>query len=222
MRRATAAIGLCAAALAGCGGGTLRPAPPRTAEQTTSSPASGVRTGPPDVVRGRPGGRPQPDRPARPGAHLRAQLGSNTVDVIDPTTFRIVGHFATGALPQHVTPSWDLKTLWVDNDEGNSLTPIDPRTGRPGRPVPVTDPYNLYFTPDGRYAIVVAERLRAARLPRRPHDATQAFPAGPVSGSGSPRLHRERALPSRFVRVRRPHGRGGREAPAVVRSIGLP
>ena len=85
---------------------------------------------------------------------------SNTVDEIDPRTYRIVRHFSTGALPQHVTPSYDLKTLWVDNDLGNSLTPIDPRTGKPGKPVPVDDPYNLYFTPNGRYAIVVAERLR--------------------------------------------------------------
>lgn len=83
---------------------------------------------------------------------------SDTVDVIDPATLRIVDHFAVGALPQHVTPSYDLRTLYVDNDRGNSLTPIDPSTGRPrGAPIPVTDPYNLYFTVDGRYAIVVAE-----------------------------------------------------------------
>jgi YVTN family beta-propeller protein len=56
-------------------------------------------------------------------------------------------------------PSWDLSTLWVTNDESNSLTPIDPSTGLPGPSVPVTDPYNMYFTPDGRYAIVVAEAL---------------------------------------------------------------
>lgn len=85
---------------------------------------------------------------------------SNTVDEIDQRSFRIVRHFSTGALPQHVTPSYDMKTLWVDNDAGNSLTPINPRTGRPGRRVRVADPYNLYFTPNGRYAIVVAERLR--------------------------------------------------------------
>jgi DNA-binding beta-propeller fold protein YncE len=85
---------------------------------------------------------------------------SNTVDEIDPHTYRVVRHFATGALPQHVTPSYDMKTLWVDNDLGNTLTPIDPRTGKPGSPVPVEDPYNLYFTPDGRYAMVIAERLR--------------------------------------------------------------
>ena len=57
-------------------------------------------------------------------------------------------------------PAWDLRTLYVTNDIGNSLTPIDPRTGKPaGAPIPVDDPYNMYFTPDGRYAIVVAERL---------------------------------------------------------------
>jgi len=84
---------------------------------------------------------------------------SNTVDVIDPRRLKIVREFPVGALPQHVTPSWDLKTLYVLNDEGNSITPIDPRTARPGRAIPVADPYNLYFTPDGRFAIVVAERL---------------------------------------------------------------
>jgi YVTN family beta-propeller protein len=84
---------------------------------------------------------------------------SNTVDVIDPRTYKIVEHFVVSALPQHVTPAYDLKTLYVTNDLGNSLTPIDPNTGKPGRPIPVDDPYNMYFTPDGRYAIIVAERL---------------------------------------------------------------
>jgi DNA-binding beta-propeller fold protein YncE len=85
---------------------------------------------------------------------------SNSVDVISQRTFKVVAHFAVGALPQHVTPSWDLRTLYVTNDEGNSLTPIDPRTARPGKPIPVLDPYNMYFTPDGRWAIVVAEAHR--------------------------------------------------------------
>jgi DNA-binding beta-propeller fold protein YncE len=83
---------------------------------------------------------------------------SDTVDVVDPTTFRIVEHFAVGHLPQHVVPSYDLRTLYVTNDLGNTLTPVDPRTGKPGVPIPVDDPYNLYFTPNGKRAIVVAER----------------------------------------------------------------
>jgi YVTN family beta-propeller protein len=83
-----------------------------------------------------------------------------TVDEVDPRTYKIVRHFTVGALPQHVIPSYDLRTLYVANDLGNSLTPIDPVTGVPGPPIPVDDPYNMYFTPDGRYAVVVEERLR--------------------------------------------------------------
>jgi YVTN family beta-propeller protein len=97
-------------------------------------------------------------RLARPLVYV-PNSDSNTVDVIDQRTFKVVGHFSVGALPQHVVPAWDLKTLYVTNDEGNSLTTIDPKTGKPGRTIPVDDPYNMYFTPDGRYAIVVAERL---------------------------------------------------------------
>ena len=86
---------------------------------------------------------------------------SGDVFVIDPDTFKVVDRYRVGVNPQHVVPSWDLKTLWVANNaEGRphgSLMPIDPVTGKPGQPVAVDDPYNLYFTPDGRSAIVVAE-----------------------------------------------------------------
>jgi DNA-binding beta-propeller fold protein YncE len=59
-----------------------------------------------------------------------------------------------------VVPSWDLRTLWVNNTTGNTLTPIDPITSKFGKPIQVGDPYNLYFTPDGRFAMVMAERRR--------------------------------------------------------------
>jgi DNA-binding beta-propeller fold protein YncE len=84
---------------------------------------------------------------------------SNDVTEIDPRTYRITRRFHVGTEPQHVVPSYDMKTLWVNSDRGNSLTPIDPRTGKPGKAVPVTDPYNLYFSPDGRNALVMAEQL---------------------------------------------------------------
>jgi YVTN family beta-propeller protein len=86
---------------------------------------------------------------------------SNDVWVIDPATLKVIDKFKVGVHPQHVVPSWDLKTLWVNNNaEGRtdgSVTPIDPLTGKPGRSIPVDDPYNMYFTPDGSAAIVVAE-----------------------------------------------------------------
>jgi YVTN family beta-propeller protein len=86
---------------------------------------------------------------------------SNDVWVIDPATFKVVDKFRVGVHPQHVVPSWDLKTLWVNNNaegrDDGSVTPIDPLTGKPGKSIPVDDPYNMYFTPDGNAAIIVAE-----------------------------------------------------------------
>jgi YVTN family beta-propeller protein len=88
-------------------------------------------------------------------------LADGTVSVIDQATLQVVDTLKVGREPQHVVPSWDLQTLWVNNNRGNSLSPIDPRTGAlAGPPLPVRDPYNLYFTPDGRSAMVMAEALR--------------------------------------------------------------
>ena len=83
---------------------------------------------------------------------------SNTVDVIDPATFKVVDHYEVGRQPQHVTPSYDLQHLWVLNDLGDSVTEIDPVTSAKGKTTFVKDPYNMYYTPDGQFAIVVAER----------------------------------------------------------------
>jgi YVTN family beta-propeller protein len=102
-------------------------------------------------------------------------VSSNDVYVIDSATFKVVDRFKVGVNPQHVVPSWDLKTLWVANNaEGRtdgSVTPIDPHTGKPGRAIPVDDPYNMYFTPDGQSAIVVAEALKRLDF-RDPHSMT--------------------------------------------------
>jgi YVTN family beta-propeller protein len=97
---------------------------------------------------------------------------SNDVYVIDPATLKVVDKFKVGLSPQHVVPSWDMKTLWVANNAertpNGSLTPVDPKTGKPGKAVPVDDPYNMYFTPDGRSAIVVAEAFKRLDF-RDPH-----------------------------------------------------
>ena len=105
--------------------------------------------------------------PAVAGALERVYVPNRTdrtVSVIDPQTMKVVDTFKVGVDPQHIVPSWDLKTLWVANNaEGRtdgSLTPIDPRTGKPGKPIAVDDPYNLYWSPDGKFAIVVAEAYK--------------------------------------------------------------
>ena len=89
---------------------------------------------------------------------------ANTVSVIDPATLKVIDTFKVGINPQHVVPSWDLRKLWVANNaEGRtdgSLTPIDPKTGKPGKSIAVDDPYNMYWSPDGKSAIVVAEAYK--------------------------------------------------------------
>jgi hypothetical protein len=164
--RAAPAAGLviALAGLAGCGGGT---SPARTASATPAPARSPSATAQPRRVHRRAGrvdvyaadrrGRLAPAVRGDPARVYVPNSQSDTVDVVSQRTGRVVDHFAVGRQPQHVTPSWDLRTLWVTNDRGNSLTPINPRTGRHGRPVHVLDPYNLYFTADGRRAIVVAE-----------------------------------------------------------------
>ena len=159
--------GIALAALAGCGSqdhadealGTqaaLQPQQEKKPQVARALPGMPPVLDPADVYAAdrpnqlSPGVRDFPSRVYVPNTN------SNTVSVIDPKTYKVIETIPVGAQPQHVVPSWDLKTLWVNNDRGNTLTPIDPRTGKAGKPVDVHDPYNLYFTPNGKYAIVMA------------------------------------------------------------------
>jgi len=119
--------------------------------------------------------------PAAAGALPRVyvpNVKSNDVYVIDPATNKVVDRFKVGTNPQHVVPSWDLKTLWVANNaEGTTkgtLTPLDPMTGKAGKPIAVDDPYNMYFSPDGKHAIVVAEARKRLDF-RDPHTMAMEF-----------------------------------------------
>lgn len=152
-------------------------APAATAKKQTIPPAGPAPTGSVDMFSGMP---PALDKanlyseiasnklsPNVAGALERVYVpnrGENTVSVIDPATLKVIDKFNVGVHPQHIVPSWDLRTLWVANNaEGRtdgSLTPIDPKTGKPGKSIPVDDPYNLYWSPDGQYAIVVAEAYK--------------------------------------------------------------
>ncbi|MGI8776904.1 MAG: hypothetical protein ACR2LJ_05850 [Acidimicrobiales bacterium] len=175
---------------AGCASSRGSTAPTSTEAPPTSQPAE---TG--------------PTQPAAPGSGVYAATGAgqlspavqgvptrayvpnslaNTLDVIDTSTYKVIGHYPVGGGPQHVTPSWDLKQLYVDNTQGDSLTPIDPMSGTPGTPFPVTDPYNLYFTPDGSKAIVVAERYR--RLDFRDAHTWQVIKSVTIDHSGPDHL----------------------------------
>lgn len=78
------------------------------------------------------------------------------VDVVDATSFRVLRRIPVGLRPQEIVPSWDLKRLWVTEPRG--LVPIDPRTGTAGRTVRLVAPADLYFSVDGREALVLDSR----------------------------------------------------------------
>src|SRR4051794_88453 len=87
--------------------------------------------------------------------------GSGDVYVIDPATFQVVDRWHAGTEVQHVVPNYDMSTLYATDDVGNTITPIDPKTGAHGDRIPIVDPYNMYFWPDGSVAVSVAEAQRS-------------------------------------------------------------
>jgi DNA-binding beta-propeller fold protein YncE len=165
--RPSAAL-LVLAAVLGLTGGCTSTAPHPAAHATgaaaertrSSGPApSPSRGAPPNVYAHIAAGMMNPRWARDPyRVYVPASL-SGTVSEINPHAYKIIRTFDVGGQPNHITPSWDGSVLWVNNTNGYSLTPVRPKTGKPGKPVPVADPYNLYFTPDGKNAMVMAEAL---------------------------------------------------------------
>ena len=111
-------------------------------------------------------------------------LITGKVDVIDPETFKALESLPAIPSPEHIVPSWDLQTLWVSGDisyrGGHAdVMPIDPRTGKLGKAIVVPDSYNLYFTPDGKSAIMVAEAMRRLEFRDPQSMALQGYIATP-------------------------------------------
>ncbi|MFF5564865.1 YncE family protein [Streptomyces sp. NPDC012623] len=167
--RATAlALSAALALLTGCGGADDSGRTETAATKAASRPAVARTAAPPGLPGMPPVQDPKDvyaaDRPGMLSPVVRGfpsrvyvpNTNSDTVSVIDPATYKVIDTIEVGRQPQHVVPSWDLKTLWVNNNRGHTLTPINPATGEAGEPVDVHDPYNLYFTPNGKYAIVMA------------------------------------------------------------------
>ena len=100
-------------------------------------------------------------------------VGDGDLYVIDPQAMKVIDKYHVGLQPQHVVPSWDLKSLWVTGStehgsEPGALTEIDPKTAKVVQSIPVDDAYNMYFTPNGDAAVVVAEARKRLEY-RDPH-----------------------------------------------------
>jgi DNA-binding beta-propeller fold protein YncE len=134
------------------------PGPGALAAAAPAAPALPARRDPRNVYAGAAAGQLSPAvREAKAFVYVPSN-DDGSVTVIDQATMSIVDHFHVGRLVQHVVPSWDLQTLYANVSGASRLVPIDPTTGKPGAPISVDAPYNLYFTPDGTRAVVMAER----------------------------------------------------------------
>jgi DNA-binding beta-propeller fold protein YncE len=120
---------------------------------------------PHNVYAGAAAGMFSPAVAGQPTRVYSPNLATGRVDVIDPETFTVIDSLEAMPSPEHIVPSWDLQTLWVSADVSMSgghggVIPIDPKTGKAGKEIDVPDSYNMYFTPDGKSAIIVAEAMR--------------------------------------------------------------
>ena len=133
-RRVIAVIAM-AVMLSACGATGGASSSPPTQPSTASA---GPSTPSPTAT-----GSSQPNAAKRPAAHKRGNVWAaitsgrlspvvrhdhpyvyvpngtpGTLEVIDPTTFKVVRRysFGAGAMPEHVTPAWDLRHLYVDVD----------------------------------------------------------------------------------------------------------
>ena len=152
--------------LAGCGGGSSSPSAgsTTTAAGTSQSAAAAASHAPYDVYAHTKAGDLSPvAKQARPLVYVPNNL-AGTMQVIDPRTYRVIHTYPVPASPEHVSPDHSLRTLYVSSDAGNGVTPINPRTGVPGQPISVPDVYNLYFSPDGKYGLVMASRLHTIEV----------------------------------------------------------
>lgn len=157
--------------LAGCSSGGGNPAPSTVAQAASPTkldllPGMPPVADPNDIYSEDHVGKISPTIAHYPSLIYVPCGGDDMVDIIDPKTYKVIRSYNVNpkkthhAEPQHVVPSWDLKTLWATNDLNDTLTKFDPSTGEMKETIPVDDPYNMYYTPDGKYAMVVCERKK--------------------------------------------------------------
>ncbi len=102
--------------------------------------------------------------------------GAASISVIDMSTHKELRRIPVLREPHHWALSPDGHSLIIGDSSGNTLFFLDPTTGAVQRRVLVADPYQLGFSPNGKYSR--GERSGAQpdrRLRRRQHEAAASF-----------------------------------------------
>jgi DNA-binding beta-propeller fold protein YncE/O-antigen ligase len=95
-----------------------------------------------------------PLRAEASGMALVLNSSGASISVIDMTAGREVRRIPVLREPHHVALSHDHKSLLVGDTGGNEILFLDPMTGALQRRVPAADPYQIGFSPNGKFLTV--------------------------------------------------------------------
>ncbi len=87
--------------------------------------------------------------------------GEGTVSIIDRATRKVVESYPVGKEPHHLMPVLGKDDeLVIANSASNDLVFLNPLTGEVKRRLPrISDPYQLGYSPDGKWFVSVSLRL---------------------------------------------------------------
>jgi YVTN family beta-propeller protein len=97
--------------------------------------------------------------PAGAKAVVILNSDDDTLSVIDTSTYKEISRVHIGRAPHHLILTPDRQVLIIAMSEGNELVFIDRTTGMVKRRLEVSDPYQLGFSPDGKWFVAASLRL---------------------------------------------------------------
>ena len=83
--------------------------------------------------------------------------GAASIGVYDVTTHRELRRIPVLREPHHMALTPDHRYLLVGDTTGNQLLFLNPRTGVLEKRMPMSDPYQLVFSPDGKWLTIAGK-----------------------------------------------------------------
>src|SRR5262249_8687686 len=100
--------------------------------------------------------------PAVAGSAVILNSDDDSLSVIDTPTYKEISRVHIGRAPHHLIMTPDRKTLILAMAGGDELVFVDLASGKIRQRLAASDPYQIGFSPDGRW--FVANSLRLDRI----------------------------------------------------------
>jgi YVTN family beta-propeller protein len=100
-----------------------------------------------------------PARPALATTAVVLNSDDDSVSVIDSNSYREISRTHIGRSPHHLIQTPDGRTLIIAMSGSNELVLIDRTTGVEKQRITASDPYQIGFSPDGKFFVAASLRL---------------------------------------------------------------